>query len=239
MSILNIYVRSDNNAAELRLSKDSSIDSLKSKFVSVTGISPEFQQLFLHDDKDAPVTSMEGYPQDTKLGAFPIENYWTIRVIDTNPSSVKGQFTDVSLVKKFELTEEEYEKRSESLLAFKKRNHLGRFNDAASDTSSSATAQNEAYEEAAKNIKVGERCEVDVGGDALKRRGTVRFIGSTEFQPGVWIGVQYDEPLGKNDGTVQGVRYFTCPANYGSFVRPDKVQTGDFPEEDLLSDEDM
>ncbi|KAF9355082.1 hypothetical protein BGX34_010654, partial [Mortierella sp. NVP85] len=84
----------------------------ESKFVSVTGISPEFQQLFLHDDKDAPVMSMEGYPQDTKLGAFPIDNYWTIRVIDTNPSSVKGQFTDVSLVKKFELTEEEYEKRS-------------------------------------------------------------------------------------------------------------------------------
>ncbi|KAF9896196.1 hypothetical protein BX616_007945, partial [Lobosporangium transversale] len=124
-----------------------------------------------------------------------------------------------------------------TVLAFKKRNNLGRFNDAASD-SSSASAQNRAYEEAAKNIKLGDRCEVNIGGE-MKRRGTVKFIGPTEFQTGLWVGVHYDEPLGKNDGSVQGVRYFTCPPNHGSFVRPDKVQTGDFPEEDLFSDEDM
>ncbi|KAF9343283.1 hypothetical protein BGX26_005985, partial [Mortierella sp. AD094] len=207
------------------------------KLEPITGISPSFQQLQLYHN-DTFVTSLEGHPQETMLGAFPIENYWTINVIDTNPSRVKGQYNDVSLVKKFELADEEYEKRTDSVLAFKKRNNLGRFNDAASDTSSTS-AQERAFEEAAKNIKVGERCEVDVGGGSLKRRGTVRFIGKAEFQSGLWIGVQYDEPLGKNDGTVQGVKYFTCPPNYGSFVRPDKVQTGDFPEEDLFSDEDM
>lgn len=68
------------------------------------------------------------------------------------------------------------------MLAFKRRNNLGRFNDVASDTSATS-AQNKTYEEAAKSIKLGDRCEVDVGGASLKRRGTVRFIGK-EHQVG-------------------------------------------------------
>ena len=40
---------------------------------------------------------------------------------------------------------------------------------------------------------------------------------------GKWIGVALDEPKGKNNGTVQGKRYFTCEENHGIFVRQTQV----------------
>lgn len=54
--------------------------------------------------------------------------------------------------------------------------------------------------------------------------GTIRFVGTTSFQTGKWVGVELDEPLGKNSGVVQGKRYFDCKSNHGVFVRPTNVK---------------
>jgi tubulin-folding cofactor B len=57
-----------------------------------------------------------------------------------------------------------------------------------------------------------------------------RFVGQCTVLPkGFWVGVQYDEPVGKHDGSVKGQRYFQCPDGYGSFLRPQVVKAGDFP----------
>ncbi|KAI9345306.1 dynein associated protein-domain-containing protein [Obelidium mucronatum] len=54
---------------------------------------------------------------------------------------------------------------------------------------------------------VGTRVEVVNNGSLTT--GTVRFVGSTQFASGVWVGVELDDVKGgKNDGSVQGVRYF-------------------------------
>ena len=64
---------------------------------------------------------------------------------------------------------------------------------------------------------LGARVEVPAG------RGIVRFCGTTSFSKGKWIGIELNEPTGKNDGTVMGVKYFTCPPGHGVFVRPSQV----------------
>jgi|TARA_B100001142_G_scaffold321183_1_gene367433 tubulin-specific chaperone B len=70
------------------------------------------------------------------------------------------------------------------------------------------------------------------------------FVGNKVdgLPKGWWIGVKFDEPVGKNDGSVKknGVRLFECDDGYGSFQRPSNVTCGDYPvvDEFAFSDED-
>ncbi|RWS25685.1 hypothetical protein B4U80_10792 [Leptotrombidium deliense] len=134
----------------------------------------------------------------------------------------KNEFDDID-VSKLEMSEEDYEKRSVSMRAFKKQHKLGRFGD---------TKEIEVMEEVPEDVTVGSRCRVTVKGNP-RRFGTVMYVGHTKFKPGIWVGVKYDEPMGKNDGSVEGVRYFECPAKYGGFVRLPDVEVGDFVEEGI------
>ena len=51
----------------------------------------------------------------------------------------------------------------------------------------------------------------------------MRYIGAVEFSDGCWLGLELKSAAGKNDGTVQGQRYFTCKANHGVMVKPSRV----------------
>ncbi|KAI1412392.1 CAP-Gly domain-containing protein [Hypoxylon sp. FL1857] len=67
-------------------------------------------------------------------------------------------------------------------------------------------------------IAVGQLIELPDGRNAI-----VRFVGQTHFAPGEWVGVELEDDSGKNDGAVQGERYFDCGTNKGMFVRPATV----------------
>ncbi|KAM8917634.1 CAP-Gly domain-containing linker protein 4 isoform 2-T3 [Spinachia spinachia] len=68
-------------------------------------------------------------------------------------------------------------------------------------------------------VRLGERVLV-VG----QRMGVIKFCGKTSFAPGLWLGIELDKPSGKNDGSVGGVNYFSCPPKHGVFAPPSHVQ---------------
>ncbi|XP_075708997.1 CAP-Gly domain-containing linker protein 2 isoform X2 [Rhinoderma darwinii] len=55
------------------------------------------------------------------------------------------------------------------------------------------------------------------------KSGVVQYLGETQFAPGQWAGVVLDDFVGKNDGSVAGVRYFECQSLQGIFTRPSKL----------------
>ncbi|XP_033747589.1 LOW QUALITY PROTEIN: CAP-Gly domain-containing linker protein 1-like [Pecten maximus] len=71
--------------------------------------------------------------------------------------------------------------------------------------------------------------------------GFIAFLGETQFAPGEWAGIVLDKFDGKNDGSVQGVRYFQCEAKRGVFARISKLSrtpnlmqsTGPRPEDNM------
>ena len=71
----------------------------------------------------------------------------------------------------------------------------------------------------AASVDVGDRVLVDG-----QKEGILGFLGETQFARGMWAGVILDIPEGKNDGTVNGVRYFECEQLHGLFTRPQKLK---------------
>ena len=57
-----------------------------------------------------------------------------------------------------------------------------------------------------------------------KHRGLIRFCGETRFATGTWYGIELDKPDGRNNGSVQGIQYFTCPDRHGIFATASKLK---------------
>ncbi|CAC5377983.1 unnamed protein product [Mytilus coruscus] len=55
------------------------------------------------------------------------------------------------------------------------------------------------------------------------KAGTLLYFGKTHIASGFWCGIELDEPDGKHDGSVEGVRYFECRVGHGIFAPADRV----------------
>ncbi|KAK7705101.1 hypothetical protein SLS57_010213 [Botryosphaeria dothidea] len=233
-----LLVSSPSTQSERRISPSWSLAHLKTRLEPVTGIPASSQKLSLRIGSQAPVPLEAANEEATLLSEFPLQPYAEIYVDDTRPAAARTDFTDVSSVQKYVMPPDEYEHRKDSVLAWKKAQKLGRFDpDAPSIEEQKVKALEREVDE--RGITVGSRVQL-LPAATDGRRGTVSFVGPIPELPppaGPWVGVTLDEPTGKNDGSAKGVKYFECKPNCGVFVRPEKIEVGDFPEIDEFAEE--
>lgn len=244
MADISVFITSDQTSSERRISPSWTITELKFKLETVTGIPPSSQTLQVYPSATAsfPSPATQNINEDsTTVADLGISSYGRIHIHDSRPPTARGNFNDVSEVEKYEMSETDYEKRNDTVLAWKKQNHLGRFGNSGQPVMQSKESADAELKE--RKIAVGRRCRLisAASGDTQERRGEVKFVGEVPEIKGsqlYWVGVELDEPLGKNDGTIQGKRYFQAKANHGSLVKPCSVEVGDFPEIDIFADDD-
>ncbi|KAK0635047.1 CAP Gly-rich domain-containing protein [Bombardia bombarda] len=237
MADVPMYVVSDYSSSERRITPSWSIGQLKTKLEPITGIPPSCQRISLRtaSSESIPVEAVD--EENTFMQSFPIYAYAELHVVDTRPAGARPNFSNAASVEKYVMPEDEYEKKSDSVLAWKRAQKLGRFDPKAPSHEQAKIAAN-AQEIQTRGIAVGKRCRV--GGDD-NRRGEIKYVGDVNEIPGAlgaWVGVELDEPVGKNDGSIGGTRYWGQESEIkrGVFVRPERVEAGDFPIVDDLED---
>ncbi|TIB13179.1 hypothetical protein E3P92_02361 [Wallemia ichthyophaga] len=221
MSLVNVFVTSPDTHSERRFVRTITINELKGRLESIVGIPSQNQKIVMDGVwLTNPAATL------VEAGVRELSEVIVSDLTDVNNERA-GEFTDVSRVEKYDMTDEEYLNRGDTVLAYKKANEIGRFSKAAAEAEK---------EQVPSDIKVGDRCRIlPATLDEIIKLGHVRFIGKVGFQYGIWIGVELDEPVGKNDGSVQCVRYFETKPKHGSFVKSDRIEIGEFEEEELLT----
>ncbi|KAL8867245.1 MAG: hypothetical protein Q9174_005787 [Haloplaca sp. 1 TL-2023] len=230
-----VLITSSVGSSERRINPSWTIAYLKGKLESVTGIPPSAQSLALHSSgKEVIISSEEEHI--TPIALWPLTAYAELHVTSSD-SSAPSAVPPLSSVPKYEMPTETYSSLPDTVLAYKKTHQIGRFNPHAPDLKQQKL--DELWKEVEeRKIIVGSRC---ILAPSTTRRGSVAYVGLIPEIPGIgpWVGVRLDEPAGKNDGTVSGKRYFDCEPQYGVFVRPDRVEVGDWRELGLDDDDDL
>lgn len=215
----------------LRFNLHMTIGDLKARLYLHHGTPACSQRLVLKDGG----SMLCALDDDSKmLGFYSVQSGQTIHVVDTDPHSISrgGGLENVDLVDKYRMSDEAYDQRKGTLREWIREQKQ---NDPTWKMQQPAAAQQPTAPQDASHIRVGDRCLVEPG----ERRGQVAYVGAAPGLEGVWVGVKLDEPLGKHDGLVKGTRLFDALPKHGALVRPNNVQVGDFPELDLLDDDEL
>ncbi|KAG7811534.1 hypothetical protein KL921_001800 [Ogataea angusta] len=229
MDFVNVFVTSDLTSSERRICLSWTIEFFKSRLELITGVSTLDQKIWIYKSADAAEREEMTAVGSQTLSAYNIRPHTRIHVDDTNAKSVlrelEAEFSD-DTGQHYVMADEKYKQRRESVLKWKKENCYGEF-DPHFQTRNPLSAQE--IENETRFLKVGQSCEV-LNGNTSKS-GVIKFVGKIdEIDNGrcIWVGVGLDLPLGKNDGSLKGKRYFDCEKNHGCFVKPSKIRLTHF-----------
>lgn len=153
---------------------------MKERFRTHIGTPVEHQNLVLRRD-GRDICPMND--NNRMLGFYSVESGMEVHIIDTDPFSLSrgGGLTDTSLVQKYKMDDETYDKRKGTMRDYikeqrklnpnfklKPKNGAGSASDAPAEDKAPPPGP-----ESVEGIKVGDRCEVQPGA----RRGVVKFVG--------------------------------------------------------------
>lgn len=176
---------------EIRFAESTSIENVKSNLALRYGTDPSQVKLTLRKKDCQPILMDEDV---RRLCDYGVEDYDFIHLQDDNKLSflVANEFDDVSKVKKYEISEEDYAKRDDSVRRFRETLQKDE-----GYKELQKEKQQESFEQEAAAIIVGARCLLGDG----TRRGEVKYVGKVpELGFGWWVGVALDDPSGDSTG---------------------------------------
>lgn len=250
MSLATVDITSDLINTQTNVKPNTTWSHFGKLLSELTGVEVDDMKLVINGD-----TANSKYMHELKDQI--VEGVNSIRIIDTNENSVANQLKhdmtqgDVEGVM-FQFTKEDYENRKDSVLQWKKENKLGKFDP---EYRKKMEEQLELNLKKVKSLEnhIGERCRIlstnatNPDSTSQERRGWLRYVGKVREinNTDVWCGIEFDEPVGKNDGSFSGTKYFgPVGKNYGGFVKPITVEVGEqftplLDDELALTDEEL
>lgn len=218
---LSITIDKNEFPYQVRYPAKMAFGEFKIKLEMVVGIYAQDMKLELHspDGKFCP----ELVGDDRTLEEMGVIDNSIIHVNDVSQklSSLIPQDSNTSNVEHYVIPDEKYSARKDTARKWKQEFLASR-----SAFSSSPSCSDHIV----SSMQVGKRCIVRTSGQK-PRFAKIAYIGPTSFdakqeaiRPNNWVGVIYENPEGKNDGSLDGKRYFTCRPNYGGFVLPTSIE---------------
>ncbi|KAH3665387.1 hypothetical protein OGAPHI_003571 [Ogataea philodendri] len=217
MDYISVFVTSDLTSSERRISLNWTVDHLRQRLEWITGIPGPDQIIYIYrTGNTSERQKIAETDTHNTLTTYSIVPHTRIHVDSKDTNSVVNDLekdfqNNSDSTEHYRITEEKYRKLDNSVLRWKQNNNLGEYDRNYALKRDKYLQENA---ELSKQFHVGQGCSVLTSSTDTspisEKRGVIRFIGKVEeIDEGFceWIGIELDNKLGKNDGSIRGSRF--------------------------------